>query len=182
MYKLLRLIFPISLALFFVSCEGDPGPPGIDGADGIDGVNILGQVVEIQGDFTQGNNFTLDFTFPSSIEVFESDAVLVFLLEETVDDGNGGTLDVWTPLPQNFFLNEGLLQYTFNHTFVDVSIFLDGDFDLTLTPDTFTQDQVFRIVVVPGEFAQNATIDLGNFNTVMKTLNLSSKDIKKLPL
>src|SRR5699024_6472362 len=81
----------ICLLLFFAlaSCKGDRGPAGI---------NILGQVFETTVNFNSGNNFSAFINFPNNVEVFESDAVLVYLLEE-VD----GDVDVWTPLPQTYF-------------------------------------------------------------------------------
>ena len=175
MFKLLKNIFPIFIAVFLVSCEGDQGPPGVDGLDG-----LIGQVFEIEGDFTAANNFTLFSEFPGTIEVLESDVVQVFLLEETVDDGNGGTLDVFTPLPQIFFLDQGQLQYTFNHTFVDVAVILDANFDLTTAPATFTDNQIFRIAVIPAEFAQNSSVDITNLNAIMKAFNIESKEIIRI--
>lgn len=176
MHKFLKLILPVTFAFILFSCDGDPGPPGLDGE------TIIGQVIEIEADFNVGNDFSTLFEFPLDVEVFESDAVLVYLLEDVVDDGAGGTLDVWTPLPQSFFLDQGTLQVTFNHTFVDVSIFLDGNFDLATTPVEFTDNQVFRIAIVPAEFAQNGTVDISNLTTVMSFLNISDKDISRIAL
>lgn len=133
----------ICLLLFFAlaSCKGDRGPAGI---------NILGQVFETTVNFNSGNNFSAFINFPNNVEVFESDAVLVYLLEE-VD----GDVDVWTPLPQTYFTEFGTMIYSFNHTFLDVNIFLDGDFNLINLSPEFTQNQTFRIAVVPSEFAND---------------------------
>ncbi len=145
MKKFLLLFAALSVTLF-TSCEGDPGPPGEPG------INILGQVFEVNVDFTQGNNYQQLVTIPNNIEVFESDAILVYWLEDVVNDG-GGSLDVWSPLPQTIYLDEGgSFQYTFNHTFVDVLLFLQGDVNLGTLGNAFTNDQIFRIAVVPSEF------------------------------
>ena len=143
--KNLLILFAISTTLLFSSCEGPEGPPGLDG------INILGQVFEVTIDFTPGNDFSNLITFPSNIEVYESDVVLVYLLEESIP-GNGGPIDVWSQLPQTYFLNQGTLLYTFDHTFLDVKIFLDANFDLTTLGPAYTDDQVFRIAIVPSEF------------------------------
>lgn len=150
--KQLLFLFAISTSLMFTACEGDPGPPGPPGIDGLDGINILGQVFEAQIDFTFGNDFQQLVVFPSNIEVFESDVVLVYWLEEVVSDGQGGTLDVWSQLPQTIYLSNGSFQYTFNHTFLDALIFLQGDIDLNTLGNGFTRDQIFRIAIVPSEF------------------------------
>lgn len=140
-----RFGIAICLLLFFslVSCKGDRGPAG---------VNILGQVFEDTVSFNQENNFSALIYFPSNVEVYEADAVLVYLLEEVVD----GNVDVWTPLPQTYFVDGfGTMIYSFNHTFLDVNVFLDGDFYLGDLSPTFTQNQTFRIAVVPSEFAND---------------------------
>lgn len=132
------------LLVTLVACKGDRGPQGPPGQ------NILGQVFEKTVDFNAGNNFTAVIGYPSNVEVYESDAVLVYLLEEELADD----VDVWTPLPQTFFINgEGIMAYNYNHTFLDVKIFLNGDFPLGNLSPVFTQNQTFRIAVVPSEFA-----------------------------
>jgi len=106
--KLFKPIFPLVLVLFFISCTSD------DGGTTIIEEGTLGLVFEIETDFNQANEFSSIFTFPNSIEVFEADQVLVFLLEDVIDEGNGVTTDVFTPIPQSFFLPQGTLQYGFN--------------------------------------------------------------------
>ncbi|XLS27739.1 collagen-like protein [Flavobacteriaceae bacterium M23B6Z8] len=171
----------LAFSVLFISCEGDPGPPGRDGLDGLDGDTFIGTVFETPPvNFNINNEFSFTFNFPTNFEVFESDAILVYLLEDVTGDGNGGEADIWTPLPQTFFLNEGTLLYSFNHTFFDVALFLDGNYDLALTPDGFTQNQIFRIVVVPAEFGQASRVDLSNFSQVMEALGKKESDIIKL--
>ena len=153
--KNILFVFAITSSFFFSSCEGDQGPPGEPG------INILGQVFEVTVDFTVGNDFQQLVTIPSNVEVFESDVLLVYWLEDVVPDGSGGTLDLWSPLPQTIYLDGGgSFQYTFNHSFVDVLLFLQGDVDLSTLGNGFTNDQTFRIAVVPSEFADaNLTMD-----------------------
>ena len=149
--KHIALLLVIATSVLFSSCEGDQGPPGQDG------VNILGQVFEANVNFTINNDYRNLITIPSNIEVFESDAILVYWLEDVVNDGNGGSLDVWSPLPQTIYLDDlgGSFQYTFNHTFIDVLIFLQGDINLNDLGSDFTDNQIFRIAIVPAEFATN---------------------------
>lgn len=148
--KHIILLLAITSSVLFSSCEGDQGPPGQDG------VNILGQVFEANVSFTPNNDYGSLVTIPSNIEVFESDAILVYWLEDVVSDGNGGTIDVWSPLPQTIYVDNGSFQYTFNHTFLDVFLFLQGDIDLNTISSNFTNNQIFRIAIVPAEFATNA--------------------------
>jgi hypothetical protein len=58
----------------------------------------------------------------------------------------------------------------FNHTFADVQLLIDGNFDLsTLGPD-FTQDQVFRFVIVPADAING--VDVSSLDTLMSLDNL----------
>ena len=75
--------------------------------------------------------------------------MLVYLLEGVTTNGD----DIWSQLPQTFFLSQGTLLYSFDHTFFDVRLFLDGNFDLSTLGSQFTNDQTFRIAIVPSEFA-----------------------------
>lgn len=171
--------------VFFVSCEGPvgpPGPPGFDGFDGLDGqdgINILGQVLEIEGSFTFENDYILFYEFPTTVEVFESDLVLVYILWEQFEDTDGQLVDVWRLLPQTQILTEGLLQYNYDHTFFDTSIFLESDFNLGLLDPVYTDNQVFRIAIVPAEFAQGSRFDRTNLQQVMNILKVEEKSITR---
>lgn len=181
-----NLLSTLALSVFFLlSCEGPsgpPGPPGFDGLDGQDGVNILGNVLEIETDFTPGNNYSVLYPFPNTVEVFESDVVLVYLLWDQTEDGNGEPVDIWRLLPQTRILNQGLLQYNFDYTFLDINLFLESDFDLGTLSPADTDNQVFRIAILPADFAQAAKVDYSNINAVMATLNVAEKDIQRVRL
>ena len=168
--KNILLFVAFTSAILFSSCEGPVGPAGDSG------INILGQVFEVNIDFNAGNNFGQLVTFPSNIEVYESDVVLVYLLTDVVPDGTGGTIDVWSQLPQTFFPPEGTLLYTFDHTFIDAQILLDANFDLALLGPQFTNDQIFRIAIVPAEFG---TADL-TMRDLLLGLQMNTTDIQTL--
>ena len=183
--KRITSFISIVLILFFAACEGPagpPGPPGFDGLDGLDGLNILGQTLEIEGTFSPENDYTLFFEFPQEVEVFESDIVLVYILWAQTEDGNGEAVDIWRLLPQTRLLPQGVLQYNFDHTFFDVSIFLESDFDLGSLEPGDTDNQIFRIAVVPSDFADTGDIDLLNLKSVMSGLNIDEEDVVKLDI
>jgi hypothetical protein len=102
MRQLTTLLAFIMLSVFTTACDGPEGPPGLDGN------TLLGQTMEFQASFSANNNYSHLFVFPNQVRVYESDAVLVYLLEETIVS-NGTNTDVWTPLPQSFFTDQGLL-------------------------------------------------------------------------
>jgi hypothetical protein len=164
--KKLSLLFTICTFVLFSSCTGPAGPPGPPGYDN------LGQVFETTINFNQGNSYSRLITYPSNIEVYESDVVLVYLLEDVVN----GDVDVWSQLPQTYFLNQGTLLYTFDHTFLDVNIFLDANFNLNTLDPSYTDNQIFRIAILPAEYA-NSNLSM---DELMNNLQIETTDIQLL--
>jgi hypothetical protein len=164
--KNLFLLLAISSTIIFTSCEGPAGPQGPPGFD------TLGQVFETNINFNEGNGYSRLITFPSNIEVFESDVVLVYLLEDVVDG-----VDVWSQLPQTYFLPQGTLLYSFDHTFFDINIFLDGNFNLNNLEANYTNNQIFRIAILPAEYG-DANISM---EELMSNLQIENSDIEVLP-
>jgi hypothetical protein len=164
-YIMKKLFTPLAvfLTIFITSCTGPAGPPGYDN---------LGKVFETTINFNQGNGYARLVTFPSDIVVYESDVVMVYMLEEVVD----GDIDVWSQLPQTYFLNQGTLLYTFDHTFLDVNIFLDANFNLNTLGSNYTDNQVFRIAILPAEYG---TSNL-SMNELMNDLNIEDSDMYSL--
>ena len=166
------------LALFIItSCEGPMGPQGPAGQDGVD---IMGTVVQIVGDFTPENNYMLYYAFADdNIEVYDGDVVLVYILWKTASTTDGGTIDVWRLLPQTVVLDGGgVLQYNYDHTYADVQIFLEGDLTNLLPAETDNQN--FRIAVLPATLLQNNNIDITDINAVMKSMDLNLNSIKEV--
>lgn len=186
-----NLIIAACIVLFTVACEGPagpPGPPGFDGNDGFDGADgIQGQVVEVDVNFGYDGDANLfssliNFSDITDFEVFEADAVLVYRWAGTVGLQDGSDADLWSQIPQNYFLPEGTIQYVFEHTFVDVELFIDGNFDLSTLSTDFTDDQIFRIVFVPSVFANSSKMDTSNIENVMSALGITEDQVKKLEL
>ncbi|HZH69093.1 MAG TPA: collagen-like protein [Flavobacteriaceae bacterium] len=167
--KKLFILFALPLFMF-TACEGPQGPPGFDG------INILGQTFEFDNvNFTydpQFNYYSRVLTIPSNIEVWESDAILVYRLEKVVNAG-GSTADSWSLIPHNFFFNNGeIIQYVYNHTFFDVELIIEGNFNLANLDPAYTQNQVFRFVVVPSDFGIRSGVDISDYDAVMKAIEI----------
>ncbi|MFS4456868.1 collagen-like protein [Maribacter sp. 2304DJ31-5] len=177
--KKISVLLGAFLTLLFISCESLDGRDGIDGEDG---VNITGTVIDIEGTFDATNEYSILYEFPQTIEVFETDVVLVYLLWDQTEDSNGEAVDIWRLLPQTRILDQGLLQYNFDHTFLDVNIFLESDFDLSTLLPGDTDNQVFRIAVLPAEALQTGKLDTSNIHAVMGRFGISEKDIQKIRL
>ena len=172
----MKTITNLLLALILiamVSCEGPVGPPGIDG------YNILGTVIEIEGDFTPANGYLIYYSFPKNLTVYKDDVVLVYILWETDNTNSGKPTDVWRLLPQTVFLNDGVLQYNFDYTTADVQIFLEGttNFNNLLSADT--RNQIFRIAVLPAAFLKNKNIDFKNYDAVINSMQINSGAVIK---
>ncbi len=167
MKKLLLLPF---LTILLISCDGTVGPPGPPGRDGQDGINILGQIFEVQVNLDAANNFEALVSIPSEIEVFDTDIIVAYVLVES----NG--IDVWEPLPQTLFFDDGILLYGFNFTFEDVLFFLDGTVSFNDLLPEFTDGIIFRVAVLPADTAKD--LDLSKIENVLSSL--SNKEIIKL--
>lgn len=183
MKKIMLLLF---VSAIFLGCEGPQGPQGYDGPQGPQGppgpTGDISQVFEVSKTFTKTNSFRELFAFPpSKITVLDSDVVLVYLLWEEVEENNK-VVKIWRALPQTVFIqNKGIFAYNFDFTTADVSFFLEGNFDLsTLTPN-YLQNQIFRVVVVPADFAsaRKSAVDLSDYDAVVKAYGVDDSHLTK---
>ncbi|HET8753860.1 MAG TPA: collagen-like protein [Salinimicrobium sp.] len=173
MKKYFSIIAFTLFALTSCSEDGPPGPEGPQGPPGEDG--LIGVIFETDGlNFTAENEYFELVGFPSDIEVFDSDVVLVYLLEG-VEEGTGA--DIWSLLPQTFYLPDGELEYNYNFTSESVAIFLDGNVDLSTLSADYTDNKIFRIVVVPAGFPNTSSVDVSNFNAVLNALHIEEQNI-----
>lgn len=185
MKKLFSILFMTTF--LFAACEGDQGPqgpPGQDGQDGLDAENAT--IFEIESEFfyeEDPNLWTTDllaFSDFTDVVVLETDIVLIYRLDAIGQLDDGSDVDEWSMLPQNFFTEDGTIQYVFNHTFVDTEIFIDGNFDLSDLDNDFTTDQIFRIAIIPADFYESANFDSSNLGSLMNSLDLKESDVKKV--
>jgi hypothetical protein len=165
MKRILSLITVFTLLL--TACEGPQGPPGFDG---LDGEIIASSAFEIEVDFNDANNY--EFIEAYGFEVLPSDVTLVYILWET-DNGQ----DIWRLLPQTVYLNDdSTLVYNFDFTQSDVRFFLDGTTDFDALDNVWTQDQVFRVVVVPADNIDG--VDVSDINAVLSLSNIQAIDFR----
>lgn len=159
-----------AFALVFTSCEGPQGPPGFDGLDGLDGEIIASSAFEIVIDFNTVNDF--EYIEAYGFNVLPSDVTLVYILWDTQ---NGQ--DIWRLMPQTVYFDDDTnLVYNFDFTQDDVRFFLDGTTDFSTLDDVWTQDQVFRVVVVPADNVDG--IDVSDINAVMNLIDIQSIDLR----
>lgn len=159
--------------------RGPQGPPGEPGADG-----LIGTVFEVEGDFTNENDFSLlaEFEDFTSVEVFESDIVQVYLRVGEDGTANGEPVYLWRALPQTYYIEEGTVTYNYDFTYFDVNIFLDSNVDLESLNSDFTDNQVFRIAILPADFATTKDVNINNYNEVMSALQVKKENIPVLEI
>jgi hypothetical protein len=169
-----KLIFSLVISIAFAACQGPMGPPGPvgpQGPQGQSGVNIVGITDEIVFNFSR-STFDFFYEFPAAYrnQVLESDVVLTYFLWEI----NNGT-DIWRPLPMTIFFGQDILMYAYDFTFQDVMFYMDGNFPLQELPDTWFNNWVARIVIVPSDFfvmAERDGVDFTNFEQTSRYFNV----------
>lgn len=167
MKKLLHYAFFLTLALG-VACEGpegppgpegEPGPPGTPGATGPAGEDAQrASVLDLSGwnfEPDEEGFYILGIAFEDyGMVVAPEDVVVVYRMayfDEEIE------APVWIPLPQIIIREEGIIQYNFIHTDIDLAIFIESQFSLAEFPG-ITTNQVFRIVALPGEAVAGARL------------------------
>ncbi len=169
MKKLFLLLFASFATL--TSCEGPEGPPGPPGSTGY---SAEAEVFEVNTTFTAANNFSQ--TYVLNPFILQSDNILVYELY-AVEQG----IDAWALLPQVYYFSGlGSAQYNYNFSYDQFTLLVDADFDRNQLPANFLQNKVFRIVIIPGQFSARWSVDISDYNAVVRALNLEGKPIKQL--
>lgn len=170
-FRKISVFLSVIFAAVLVSCEGPVGPIGPPGEDGL---SYAGSIYEVEVDFTPGNDYSVMVDHPSSIEVLPEDIVLVYILWQYDD------VDIWRLCPQTVVLPDGVIQYNFDYTQSDTRLFLEYTVSELLPEET--QNQIFRIAVLPIDFVAQKSIDINDFNALMKTPQLEMNIVNKVNL
>jgi hypothetical protein len=135
--------------------------------------DLLAEVFEVRASFTAANNYSRLITLNPPI--YNSDMVLVYRLFDVI---NGQS--VWRQLPQAVYIAQGELDYNFDFTRNDINLFLESDFDLATLGATWAQNQIFRVVIIPGYFSNknNKAVDFNDYNAVVKAFNIKNSQVK----
>ncbi|MDD3005096.1 hypothetical protein [Flavobacterium sp.] len=153
------------------SCEGDTGPQGPQGPPGIESEVFELQNVNFQLD--QNNEYTI-FQQLNPV-IFDSDNILIYRMSGIIN----AQTPIWQLIPRTLYLNEGELDYDFDFSRVDFTIYAGGTYNLALTPQ-FINNQTFRIVIVPGYFSKDSNLDLNDYHAVIDYFNINDTNVKVL--
>lgn len=147
------------------SCEGDRGPAG-----------PRSEVFELQNinfQLNADNEYTIFQNL--NPQLLDSDNILIYRMAGTINPQT----PIWQLIPRTLFLDEGELDYDFDFSAVDFTIYAGGTYDLGATPQ-FLQNQTFRIVIIPGYFSKGSDLDLNDYDAVIKAFNLNDSNVKIL--
>ncbi|TDE02328.1 hypothetical protein [Flavobacterium hiemivividum] len=170
--KKISAILAVIGMIFISSCSGPEGPPGFDGLNGQDG--LLAEVFELKNvdfSFNATDGYTIYRTLTP--QIFESDNVLIYRMTGTVDVNT----PIWQLIPRTLFLTEGELDYDFDFSKKDFTIYAGGNYNISTTPQ-YIKNQTFRIVIVPGSFS--TSINKNNYADVMAALNIKESQIQNI--
>jgi hypothetical protein len=161
MKRIFLLLAVIGLSSL-TSCSGDQGPAGPD--------SEVFELRNVNFQLDQNNEYTI-FQQLNPV-IFDSDNILIYRMSGTINPQT----PIWQLIPRTLFLNEGELDYDFDFSAVDFTIYAGGTYDLALTPQ-FIQNQTFRLVIIPGYFSRNAALDYNDYNSVIKAFNINDSNI-----
>lgn len=136
----------VAIFLLLTSC-GERGPVGPEGPPGPPGPEILPTSFEFPVDLLQSNGFEYYQGIPDQIEVFSSDMMLAYVLEDYIQEDD---MDVWRQLPITDFTANGTRIFDYDFTLVDLRIFLDANY--SLGPADEFEDVLMRAVHIPADF------------------------------
>lgn len=166
--------FLLLIGLMIQACEGPIGREGPMGPQGPPGVTVEADVFEIEGTFAAQTDWRVEVIFGDFVQAdIGEDKILVYHLWEE------GNIDIWRMLPQTIFMEQGIFQYNYDFTFEDLIIFLEGNFDLNTLEPIWTNNQIFRVVVIPTRLL-NQRMDYSNYEEVIKYYNLDDTDIPRI--
>lgn len=147
-------------------------------ADNVD-YDTISEVFELKNvDFNYNNSSGSYFIYRQlNPQIFASDVVLIYRMSDLINSNT----PVWQLIPRTLYLNEGELDYDFDFSKQDFTIYAGGNFDLEFTPE-YIYNQTFRIVIIPGYFSnKNANpVDYNNYEEVIKYYDIDEKGITKL--
>ncbi len=113
--------------------------------------------------------------------LFDEDVILIYRKIGSISATNA---PIWQQIPRTIFLENGReLDYDFDFSKGDFTIYARGNYDLSLTPQ-YLNNQTFRIVIVPGSKSGSAKYanknGFSDYNAVIKKYNIDDSKVKFL--
>lgn len=155
------------------SCEGPQGPQG---PTGYSAESEVFELLNINFGYNADDGFNIYQKL--SPQIYASDAILIYRLTGTIDSNT----PIWQLIPRTLYLSNGNeLDYDFDFSKEDFTIYARGNYDLALTPQ-YINSQTFRIVIIPGYFSGRTKnkVDKNDYNAVIKAYHIDDSHVKVL--
>lgn len=136
-------------------------------------VNKVYELRNVNFVLNTNNGYTIYQTLNPQIS--PSDVILIYRLSGTID----ASTPIWQQIPRTLYLTQGELDYDFDFSKEDFTIYAGGTYDLSTTPNYIT-NQTFRLVIIPGNASNKAAsknIDYSDFNAVEKAFHLNENEV-----
>ena len=173
----LLLILAVVGTTILSSCEGPQGIEGPQGQQGPEGpVSEVFELLNVNFTLNAQNEYTIYRTLNPVI--YDSDNILIYRLSGTID----AQTPIWQLIPRTLFLPEGELDYDFDFSSEDFTIYAGGNYNIATTP-SYINGQTFRIVIIPGAFSNKgnaAAVDYNDYNAVIQAYQIDDTKVKSL--
>jgi hypothetical protein len=111
-------------------------------------------------------------------QIYASDNILIYRMSDLIDSNT----PVWQLIPRTVYFGNGdELDYDYDFSKEDFTIYANGTYDLSETPE-YIFNQTFRIVIIPGYFSSRRAVqvDFNDYNAVIETFGINPNNIKNL--
>lgn len=108
-------------------------------------------------------------------QIYPADVILMYRLSGTINSST----PIWQAIPRTLYLTQGELDYDFDFSQQDFTIYAGGTYDLSLTPN-YLNNQTFRLVIVPGYASNKTSVDFNDYNAVIKAFHIDDSKVKVL--
>ncbi|WP_298122159.1 hypothetical protein [Flavobacterium sp.] len=109
--------------------------------------------------------------------IVASDVVLIYRMSDLINSST----PVWQQIPKTLYLDEGELDYDFDFSKQDFTIYANATYNLSLTPE-YVNNETFRLVIIPG-YASNRSlkmVDFSDYNAVINAFNIDDSKVTVL--
>ena len=165
MSKKIILLFVIVGATVFSSCEGPQGDTGYSAESAV----LEYQFVDLTLD--QNN----EYSFYRQISANLEDNVVIYRLSGVIDSQT----PIWQPIPRTVYFDNGdEFDYDYDFSREDFTIYAGGNYNIATSPELLN-DQTFRVVIIPGNFAnKSSNITEMDYDTLIAKYNIDDSKVK----
>lgn len=167
MKKLLLFVLAIAATTAFQSCTGSDGARGQDGIDG------TAEVFEIRNVNFVNQNGSYSILYNLNPSILSGDMILVYR-----KSGTSNGFPIWESLPKTYYFDNGQeLDFNFDFTVQNIIINL-GYTDTSVLLPEYLNNQLFRVVIIPGRLTNKSSLDLTDYKAVIKAYGINDSQVK----